>query len=175
MFRLKTQPQKLPATVTDDDFIRWVCMGRPEHEHDNIMSLPLATLNILYPKIRMYGPNADSVDKFIQDLPTRTRFRQDLPASTRFRQAGAVGDKYRDRITFLPYELRSSIGQAVHAHVHPDPFSFGYHQTATVAAQLIAADGFNPGSLQHQNFDAVSMLNAVVNLNLGSYQFTVAG
>ena len=163
MFTLEAQPQKLPATVTDEDFVRWVCMGRPEQEQENILSLPLTTLNLLYPKIRMYGPNADSVEQFIQDLPSRTRFRQ----------AGSVGDKYRDRIAFLPYELRSRISRDVHTHIRPDPFTWGYHQTATVAAQLIAADGLNPGSLQGLNSDGVPIFSKVVNLDLVSYQFTV--
>lgn len=159
---LHALPQ-LSAFITDEDFVRWVAMRQPENERANIYSLPLMTLNILYPTVRKYGPNADLVEKFIQDLPR----------STRFRHAGPVGDKHRDTVRFLPFEMRNGIAHDVHDHILPGNSRWPYHQTATVAAELIAADGFNPGSFTQQNSEAVQELSKVVNLDMLAYQFTV--
>lgn len=157
------EPPQVSPFITDEDFVSWVAMGLPEHERASIYSVPIATLKTLYPTVRRYGPNADSVEKFIQDLPV----------STKSRRARQVGDKHRDIIRFLPFELGNGIAHDVHDHIRPGNFRWDYHQTATVAAELIAADGFNPGTFTQQNSEAVRELSEVVNLDMLSYQFTV--
>ena len=153
--------------ITDDDMVKWVMMNTPSHEREAVRSVPVTTLDALYPDFRKYGPNAQKVDEFIRALPLM-RYGVNWTE---------LANKHQDNIfPLLPFTMREQMGDDVYKLLRPDHLGWTYYQAVCFAVQIVAIDGYyedwetDPGR-RYFLAEAIQDFTVTLGMDFTKYQF----